>query len=400
MNHGIGKMTRSAKSRDIEIPTVKVFFQDIGSLDEYNFGLTTRLVLHENLSVTIGASTIHTFLKALRFKLRFKKSFKNLKTMLMEPPLSDKLKWITAKSLAHVYEKYFSSFDVLHLNDCYSSYIGSAFKVRMPKILTFHGPMLAKENSSEKLNFLIELLAQIDFVTTPSKFMAKVVKEKLGYEPIAIYHGVNTRLFNPSILRSSARNHLGIPATEKVIFWSSRLSPEKDLKTLIDAIPKVVKEEPSALFLIKGRSVGQNYYREYILKYARRKIADARIKSNVRFFFNYIPHEEIPIYYRSADMFVHTSHLESFGLVLAEAMACKLPVVATNSSCCPEIVGDEGLLFEPGNSQDLAEKIIALIRDESLRITLSERAYKRVLENFTWDKAAKQFSKLYSCAKD
>ena len=389
-------MARPVKSNDVEVPVVKVFFQDIGCLDEYNFGLTTSLV-HENLSVTIGASTIHTFLRALRFKLRFKKSFKNLNTILMVPPLSDKLKWITAKSLARVYEKYFSSFDVLHLNNYYSSYIGSASKVGVPKILTLHGPMLAKENSSKKLNFLIELLAQMNFVTTPSKFMAEVVKEKLGYEPIVIYHGVNTELFNSSILRSSARNHLGMPATEKVIFWNSRFSPEKDLKTLIDAMPKVVKEVPSVLFLIKGRSVGQKHYRKYILKYARRKIEDAKIKSTVRFLFKGVPHEKLPIYYRAADVFIHTSHLEAFGLVLVEAMACKLPVVATNSSCCPEIVGEGGLFFEPGDSQDLAEKMIRVLTDESLRTTLSERAHKRVLENFTWNRAAKKFSKVYLC---
>jgi glycosyltransferase involved in cell wall biosynthesis len=392
-------MARTVKINDNEIPATKVFFQDIGCLDEYNFGLTTSLVHNENLSVTIGALTIHTFLQALRFKLLYKKSLKNLKTMLMGPPLSDKLKWITAKSLAHAYEKYFLSFDVLHLNNLSSFYIKSAIKVNKPRILSFHDSTLAVQKTIKKTNYLSEMLSFMDFVTTPSKFMAKIIEEKLNYEPVVIQHGVNTQLFNQAISKFSGRKYLGISEDAKVVFWSSRLSPEKDLKTLVDAVPKVVKEVPSVLFLIAGRSVGQKYYRKGILKYVKEKMKNEK-GSHAKFFFKYIPHEKMPIYYRSADVFVHTTRLEAFGLVLIEAMACKLPLVTTNAGCCPEVIGDAGLLFEPGDSQDLAEKIITILTDESLRTTLVEKAHKRVLANFTWDKAAKQFSKLYLRAKE
>ena len=383
-------MSRPAGLVATDIPAVKVFFQDLGMLDDYNFGLTTSLVHDENLSVTIGASTIHTFLKGLRLR----KSFKNLKTILMVPPLSDKLKWIATKSLAHAYENYFSSFDVLHLNDVLFYYIGSAIKVKKPRILSFHDSTLALEKSTKRVNYLSEILSFMDFVTTPSKFMAKIIKEKLNYEPIVIQHGVNTQLFNQAISKSSGRKYLGIPEDARVVFWSSRLSPEKDFKTLVDAVPKVVKEVPSVLFLIAGRSVGQKYYRKCILKYAREKLKNEK-RSNVKFLFKYIPHEEMPIYYRSADVFVHTARSEAFGLVLVEAMACKLPVVATNTSCCPEIVGDGGLLFELGDSQDLAEKIITILKDENLRKELGTKARNRILTSFTWRNAAREYLNLY-----
>ena len=103
----------------------------------------------------------------------------------------------------------------------------------------------------------------------------------------------------------------------------------------------------------------------------------------------------MPIYYGAADVFVHTSRLEAFGLVVAEAMACMLPVVAARASSIPEVLGKAGLFIETGDTESLAEAILSLLTNETLRTTLGRKAYERVRKTFTWDRAAQKFHNLY-----
>lgn len=372
----------------------KVFFQDIGILDEYNLNLTRSVLCNRDISITIGASTVHTFFETVRLK----KSFGNLKSMLMFPPLGKKIQMISARALAFPYRKFFCSFDVLHLNDCSSSYNNYALEVHKPMILSFHDSTLALENDQKKLAPLRALFASMHLITAPSHYMAKIIKEKLGYEPLVVSHGINTQLFADTIPKSWAHKYLGIEPNRKIVLWDSRLSMEKDLATFLEAIPRVIKEVSSVLFVIKGRCVQRReteYYGKMLLKYLRQETNATTIGSNVMVLPKYVHHEKMPIYYRCADVFVHTSRFESFGFVVGEAMACKTPVISAFAGSTPEVLGDSGLFFKPGDSQDLSEKIIKILTDEDLQRTLGEKARKRIVENFTWARAGQQFSKMY-----
>jgi Glycosyltransferase len=181
---------------------------------------------------------------------------------------------------------------------------------------------------------------------------------------------------------------------KKIVFWLQRISPEKDLKTLIDAIPEVAREIPDVLFIIKGRKSGDDKYYNYILQYCRKRLS-AYFK-NVQLSFKYVNHTKLPYYYNSSDIFVLTSRLEGFGLALVEAMSCGKPVVATNAASVPEIVGDAGILFEPGNSKDLSKKLIELLINEDSKAAYGIKARKRVIENFNWSKSAEQYCNIYS----
>jgi len=358
-------------------------------LHEYIFGLTTSLLEHKDVHITVGASTIHTYLRGLQLR----RLHENFDVVLIQPPLSVRLKNIAARVLSRVYERYFSSFDLLHLNELSVPYCHVAvYMVNKPKVVTYHNHMLAVESDHWQLSYLREVFSEVDAVVVPSEFMAKVIREKVGYNPIVIYHGVNTSVFRP-IHPSYAREKLGIPSDRRVVLWQQRISPEKDLKTLIDAIPLVVEAIPSALFIIRGRAVGHADYRKHILAYAKRKLSSLR--ENVKLTLRYVRREELPYYYAASDVFVLTSRLEAFGLTLAEAMACGTPVVAANAATASEIMGDAGLLFKVGNSEDLAGKIINVLSNKNLRKELGTKALKRVLENFNWSKAARKYLDLY-----
>lgn len=96
-------------------------------------------------------------------------------------------------------------------------------------------------------------------------------------------------------------------------------------------------------------------------------------------------------YYSDAGIFVLPSLKEGFGQVLLEAIACGLPIISTNTSAIPEVVGDAGILVEPRNSQALVEAIINLIENEEL----GKNGRKRVEENFTWEKVAERVEEVY-----
>jgi glycosyltransferase involved in cell wall biosynthesis len=138
------------------------------------------------------------------------------------------------------------------------------------------------------------------------------------------------------------------------------------------------------------RAINKNYLRKI-----KGLLKDVKKKSNVRMHIGWLKHEELPILYRSADVFVRTSLYENFGLGFVEAMACGTPVVASNIPVASEVLDGAGLLFDPRDPNDLADKVVALLTNERLREKLSQAGIKRVKKNFTWKTAAKKYLSIY-----
>jgi len=364
----------------------RVFFQDVGVLLSYIYGLTTSLTKF-NISITVGASTLRTFIYGLTLTNRYK----NLKVNLMQPPFCTEFKKFTNK-LSQWYTRYLSRFDILHINEISYPYSEVALNLNKPKILTYHNSMIAT-GDPYLVYQLLSAAQRCNELVVASKFMAREVKEKIGINAKVVYLGVDHKTFKP-ISITKARRIVGLPLDKKIVFWLQRISPEKDLKTLIDAIPEVAREIPDVLFIIKGRKSGDDKYYNYILQYCRKRLS-AYFK-NVQLSFKYVNHTKLPYYYNSSDIFVLTSRLEGFGLALVEAMSCGKPVVATNAASVPEIVGDAGILFEPGNSKDLSKKLIELLINEDSKAAYGIKARKRVIENFNWSKSAEQYCNIYS----
>jgi glycosyltransferase involved in cell wall biosynthesis len=110
-------------------------------------------------------------------------------------------------------------------------------------------------------------------------------------------------------------------------------------------------------------------------------------------FRGFVPEEGLNEFYNELDIFAFPSDYEGFGLPLLEAMACRVPVVATRLSCHPEIVGDAGVLVEP-DPQSLANGVMRLVADPGLRRDVAERGYIRS-ERFTWERCAEETLAVY-----
>jgi glycosyltransferase involved in cell wall biosynthesis len=110
-----------------------------------------------------------------------------------------------------------------------------------------------------------------------------------------------------------------------------------------------------------------------------------------------VAREQLPDIYNMCDVFLFPSRLEGFGDAVAEAMACGKPVVCTDCSSLPELVVDKkgGFLCERDNVEQFAENIRMLTGDAGLRASMGEFNRKRIVENFTLDKMADGYSRLY-----
>jgi glycosyltransferase involved in cell wall biosynthesis len=103
----------------------------------------------------------------------------------------------------------------------------------------------------------------------------------------------------------------------------------------------------------------------------------------------YVPEEDLPKIYNLATALAFTSLYEGFGLPALEAMACGCPVVCSNSSSLPEVVGDAGILVDPTDEKDIAEGLSRVIGDSGLRKDMIARGLERAAE-FSWERAAKE----------
>jgi len=103
--------------------------------------------------------------------------------------------------------------------------------------------------------------------------------------------------------------------------------------------------------------------------------------------------------YRQADLFVFPSRKEGFGLVLVEAMASGLPVVASSAPPIPEVVGEAALLFKPEDPEDLARAVVRALKDPALRARLREAGKRRVCERYLWSRVAERTLEIYRSAK-
>lgn len=191
-----------------------------------------------------------------------------------------------------------------------------------------------------------------------SEHLADVVRRhggKLPVEVIPVY-GVDTRLFAPPVeKRSVLKARLGLPTEGAVIFFSSRIAPEKDSETLLAAVRVVVDRGRNVWVL--HRSGG---YRAFLEDARRFGVAERVIASDAVH-----PHRELPADYRAVDLCVQASRAEGLGFSALEALASGVPVIATAVGGLRETIveGHSGWSYPVGDVEALAERIAEVLDD-------------------------------------
>jgi glycosyltransferase involved in cell wall biosynthesis len=238
-------------------------------------------------------------------------------------------------------------------------------------------------NEEEKF-WIPPVCEQASEVVTVSKYAQRRLKEEFGIDSSCVYHGVDLNKYNPSLPKE--RKTLGLDPDEKIVLWVARFGhhPYKDPFTFIKAIPLVLKQHPKTRFVM----IGNGFLKPLIVELANKLSVSKNVK-----IIEFVSH--LNLFYAASDVFVLPTFNDNFGLVVAEAMACGKPVIVSDKGAPPEIVGDAGLVFQYGSPADLAEKLVFLLDDEESRQKIGAKAHRRIVENFTWDKAARKYLEIY-----
>jgi glycosyltransferase involved in cell wall biosynthesis len=193
--------------------------------------------------------------------------------------------------------------------------------------------------------------------------------------------------------KSETRKKFKIPDGKITAGMAVRFTPGKGLEDFLHSI-NILKTKISvpAVFVIAGEAS----YREHIYADSIYKLCnDLNLRDDV-IFTGFV--ENIYELFSIFDIFVFPSHNESFGVALTEAMAMELPVIAANNAGIPDIVVDNetGILIPPKNPDKLADALILLLQDSSLRLKLGKAGRKRAEEFFNTAKSIRELEKLYN----
>ena len=210
---------------------------------------------------------------------------------------------------------------------------------------------------------------------------------------ITLPNGVDTSVFSPAHARGvEIRREFGITPSAVVVGFVGRFSSGKGLEELLRAADLVRRSRPDVRFLVIGEtSYGEEEYAERI----RALHASLDLKDTV-VFAGY--RRDIPNVMASFDILAFPSHAEAFGVVLIEAMAMELPVVASNSDGVLDIVVNEetGILVPPRDHQLLAQGLLRLVEDPALRHRMGKSGRQRVLKHFDAQKLMERLEAIYA----
>jgi D-inositol-3-phosphate glycosyltransferase len=227
------------------------------------------------------------------------------------------------------------------------------------------------------------LASRVDAAVSCSRFNARTVAARYGFEPTVVFNGIDTSLFRPTTPDPDIVRTDGTP----LLLWVGRLQPWKG----VDVALRALREIPQAYLMI----VGDGETRADLERLAQELGLAERVR-----FLGALPRERLPSIYAAADLLLATSFAsETFGIGLVEAQACGLPVVASRFGGFPEVIdeGRTGLLVPPRDPAALAAAVRSLIDDPERRRAMADAAPGWAAQ-FSWSAVTDRVEAAYHAA--
>ncbi len=216
---------------------------------------------------------------------------------------------------------------------------------------------------------------QVDyFICASSLIQSMLVNDGIPLSRTAVvYEGINVEHIS-SVPRHHITGEFSLPAHTPIVGNVAALVPHKGQRYLIDAAHLVIRDIPDARFVIVGQGELESELQKQIRRY---KLERHVLLTGFR--------SDVMSLHKGFDLFVMSSLTEGLGTSILDAMASSRPVVATRTGGIPEVVVDEktGLLVPPRNPEALAQAIVRLLRDESLRLRMGQTGLARVKSKFS-----------------
>ena len=360
------------------------FYPHFGGVESHVFNLSEGLV-KDGHDVTVYTSLLKGTKVDEGYEGILIKRVKPFKT-IYSTPITPKLKKLILQGRHDVIHAHFPP----PMTSYYAS--KSSKKSKTPFILTYHCDLELPKLFGSVITAIYRTtlgrstLKNSKKIIVTTRTYAATSRDLWKFEPCVIPNAIDPKVFNPEDKgrRVKERHNLH---DSKIVLYVGRLKFHKGLEYLIESAQHTTK---NVKYLIVG---GGDY--EPKLK----RLMYARGLDNRIIFAGEVPNKELPEYYAACDVFVlpSISRLEAFGIVGLEAMASGKPVIISDIPGVREVIeeGVEGLLVEPMNAEDLAEKINILLSDAALRKKMGEHGRRKVEEKFTWDKVVRQIEEVY-----
>lgn len=299
------------------------------------------------------------------------------------------------------------TYELVHTNYWLSAWVGMELKKmqRLKQVHTCHSLGAVKYQIAASLpkTARIRLETEKICIETAESIVATSPQEEGHMRAIVptaanitiIPCGTDIERFG-NIDKASARMQLKISSSAKVVLYVGRFDSRKGIETLVRAIANSQYRKDPSLQLI----LGGGYIPGHIDDRERKRIADlveSLSLSNITTFPGRLDETNLHLYYAAADVCVVPSHYEPFGLVAIEAMASRIPVVASCVGGLQFTVIDEenGLLVPALDEAAFARAIDRILESSAWRDELGERGRKRVATRFTWREVARHLGQLY-----
>ena len=270
------------------------------------------------------------------------------------------------------------------------SVVAQARKMNIPVVTTEHNqpevitdplkmPKLLKKPANALLSsYFRNRQKKSDFVTMPTKQAINnlLSKREIGVPVAAVSNGVDLSHFQP-----------GERTKKPTVVYVGRVDPEKKVELVIRAFQEVLKKVPEAELLIAGDGVD----RVRLEKLAR----ELKLAKSVKFLGKVLPPELYQVYQKGW-VFMTASEIETQGIVLVEAAASGLPLIAVNRGAVAEICLDEknGFLCMPGSVSELSHALKSILTDEKLRKRFSDASVKIAAEH-DFERTLDRFENIY-----
>ncbi len=288
-------------------------------------------------------------------------------------------------------------FDMYDISNQTLSFIA---KKRRPNIVTVHDIIELthpQDSNAYILNkYLMSGISYAQTLVTVSEYTKRSIHEYFGIPESLItvipngvdeaYHHIPN--FTSSIAYQELLQDYRITGKNPIILSVGSEHPRKNIKTVLRTIAILKKQFPNIL-LLKVGDAGMLSGRKETLD----TIDALRIKGNVQLLGN-IPTERLNELYNIADALLFPSHHEGFGMPPLEAMAALCPVLCSNATSLPEVVGNGAIMHNPDDADAFAKSIIHILRNADFKHSLLQKGKERAAQ-FTWKSASEKTLALY-----
>ncbi len=229
-----------------------------------------------------------------------------------------------------------------------------------------------------------------DFIITSSEFAKNEIVDRYGTPEeriavIPIAYNSHCRVIGPDSETVRVKEKYSLP--DRYILYVGTIQPRKNLNLLIRSYSMLRKGGKIEQKLVIAGRKGWLYSSLFKL------IEELGLKDDV-VFTGFVPDEELPYVYNGADLFVYLSLFEGFGIPPLEAMACGVPVICSNTTSLPEVVGDAGILVDPTDGKAVEKAILTVLENPLLQEEMVEKGLRQAAK-FSWERTARETLQVY-----